>query len=204
LLLDEVGELAPIVQARLLRVLQSGEVRPVGEDRPVQVDVRILAATHRDLEAMVAEGSFREDLYYRLKVVHLQVPPLRARPEDIPLLARYFLDRYAEQYGIHGVVEPPDLMDRLVARRWAGNVRELQNACEMMMALSDGAVDPDLLEQTADAERADGNLRERVDRYERSLIEEALAAAGGNKTIAARALGIGRVTLYEKLHKYGL
>lgn len=115
LLLDEVGEPAPIVQARLLRVLQSGEVRPVGEERPVSVDVRVIAATHRDLAAMVAEGSFREDLYYRLKVVHLEVPALRDRPEDIPVLARHFLDRYADRFDDDRLREPPELMDRWTA-----------------------------------------------------------------------------------------
>lgn len=203
LLLDEVGELSPIVQARLLRVLQSGEVRPVGEDRPVQVDVRILAATHRDLEAMVAEGTFREDLYYRLKVVHLHVPPLRERPEDIPALARHFLDRYAERYGLRGLEEPPGLMADLGSRPWPGNVRELENACEMLVALSDGAIDVGLLAHE-DRIEATGGLRARVEAYERALIQAALRETGGNKSAAAERLGIGRVTLYEKLDKHGL
>ncbi|MEZ4320017.1 MAG: sigma-54 dependent transcriptional regulator [Myxococcota bacterium] len=203
LLLDEVGELPPLVQARLLRVLQSGEVRPVGEDRPVRIDVRILAATHRDLEAMVADGSFREDLYYRLKVVHLHVPPLRERPEDIPALARHFLDRYCERYGLRGLVEPEGLMADLAARSWPGNVRELENACEMLVALSDGSVDVGLLEQEGHVE-VSGGLRARVDAYERALIQAALRETGGNKSAAAERLGIGRVTLYEKLEKHGL
>ena len=203
LLLDEVGELSPVVQARLLRVLQSGEVRPVGEDRPVQIDVRILAATHRDLEAMVAEGTFREDLYYRLKVVHLHVPPLRDRPEDIPALARHFLDRYAERYGLRGLEEPPGLMADLEARPWPGNVRELENACEMLVALSDGTIDVGLLAHEDRIEGASG-LRARVDAYERALIQAALRDTGGNKSAAAERLGIGRVTLYEKLEKHGL
>jgi two-component system response regulator HydG len=203
ILLDEVGELAPVVQARLLRVLQSGEVRPVGEDRPVAVDVRVIAATHRDLAEMVAQGTFREDLYYRLKVVHLQVPALRERPEDIPALARHFLDRYADRFGVGHLREPPDLMAQLAIRPWPGNVRELENTCEMLVALSDGELDLSLLD---DAPRPSGasTLRERVDQYERALLVEALQASGGNKAAAARALGIGRVTLYEKLAKHGL
>lgn len=204
ILLDEVGELAPVVQARLLRVLQSGEVRPVGEDRPVAVDVRLLAATHRDLSQMVSDSTFREDLYYRLKVVHLQVPPLRERPEDIPVLARHFLALAAERFGVGHLREPEDLMPRLVARPWPGNVRELQNACEMMVALSDGALDPDLLDEGAPTPAPTGSLRERVDGFEKVLLTEALEASGGNKAAAARALGIGRVTLYEKLARHGL
>jgi two-component system response regulator HydG len=120
LLLDEVGELTLGTQAKLLRVLQEGEVRPVGDDRSYPVDVRILAATHRDLPRLVAEGRFREDLYYRLKVVELTVPPLRERPEDIPVLTRHFLQRYAERFGVGTLRAPPDLVARLTARPWPG------------------------------------------------------------------------------------
>ncbi len=204
ILLDEVGELAPVVQARLLRVLQSGEVRPVGADRPERVDVRVIAATHRDLAEMVAAGSFREDLYYRLKVVHLHVPPLRERPEDIPALTRHFLDRYMDRFGVGRLRESPDLMARLVSMRWPGNVRELENACEMLVALADGSLDPSLLEEGRAPRSERGTLRERVEAFERGLLAEALQAAGGNKAAAARALGISRVTLYEKLAKHGL
>ncbi len=204
LLLDEVGELAPSVQARLLRVLQSGEVRPVGEDQPVQIDVRILAATHRDLPAMVAEGRFREDLYYRLKVVQLSVPPLRERPEDIPLLVRHFFDRFAERFATGPLHIPPGLIDRMVALPWPGNVRELENTAEMLVALSDnGDLDGALLPgQPRDA--APTGLRDRVDAFERTVIVDALRASQGNKSEAARILGIGRVTLYEKLQKLGI
>jgi two-component system, NtrC family, response regulator HydG len=204
ILLDEVGELAPSVQARLLRVLQSGEVRPVGEDRPVKVDVRVIAATHRDLPAMVADGSFREDLYYRLKVVHLQVPPLRERPDDVPLLTRTFLERFAERFGTGPLRLPPDLLPQLCALPWPGNVRELENTIEMLVALSHGG-DLDLSLLPGAAPEARGlTLRERVDAYERGVVVEALRAARGNKAEAARALGIGRVTLYEKLAKLGV
>jgi len=204
LLLDEVGELAPLVQARLLRVLQSGEVRPVGEDHPVAVDVRLIAATHRDLASMVADGSFREDLYYRLKVVHLHVPALRERPEDIPALARHFLDRYVDRFDVGRLREPADLMDQLMARRWPGNVRELENACEMLVALSDGTIDLELLGLDPQRLRSAEGLRDRVDAFERGVLVQALREADGNKAAAARALGIGRVTLYEKLAKHGL
>lgn len=201
LLLDEVAELAPNVQARLLRVLQSGEVRPVGEDRPVHVDVRIIAATHRDLARQAASGDFREDLYYRLKVVHLHVPPLRDRPEDIAPLARHFLARYADRYDVGPLRLSGDLLSRLRARPWPGNVRELENSIEMMVALSaDGELDLNLLDEPL-AQSTSGSLHERVDAYERALIQQAIDAAGGNKAEAARALGIGRVTLYDKLRR---
>ncbi len=209
LLLDEVAELDPGVQARLLRVLQSGEVRPVGEDRPVKVDVRIIAATHRDLAAMVAEGGFREDLFYRLKVVHLHVPPLRERPEDIPLLARHFLDRYADRFGLPAPRLSDAALARLLARPWPGNVRELENSIEMLVALSaDGELDLGLLDSAGaappTADEHSGSLRQRVAAFERRVILEAIAAAGGNKAEAARALGIGRVTLYDKLQRLGI
>ncbi|MCB9664815.1 MAG: sigma-54-dependent Fis family transcriptional regulator [Alphaproteobacteria bacterium] len=204
ILLDEVGELAPVVQARLLRVLQSGEVRPVGEDRPVRVDVRVVAATHRDLPALVAEGGFREDLLYRLKVVHLQVPPLRERPDDVPLLVARFAERAARRFGLPPVhVRPRDLA-HLAARPWPGNVRELENAVEMLVATSqDGELDLSLLDEQPVAGTG-STLRAQVDAFERALLVAALARAGGNKSEAARELGVGRVTLYEKLHKHGL
>ena len=210
LLLDEVGELDGRTQANLLRVLQEGEVRPVGEDRPVKVDVRILAATNRDLEAMVSEGSFREDLYYRLKVVQLEVPPLRDRPEDIPLLARHFLDRSAERFATGPLTVPDELDSRLLAHRWPGNVRELENAIESLVALSNqGELDLSLLPGAAgttdsveQGHRAP--LKARVEAYERGLIATALAAVGGNRTEAAKNLGISRATLHEKLKKYEL
>ena len=207
ILLDEVGELHPNAQAKLLRVLQEGEVRPVGEDKPLHVDVRVIAATHRDLAARAASGAFREDLYYRLKVVHLEVPPLRERPEDIPVLARHFLARYAERFGV-GPLRPGDeLLARLAAYSWPGNVRELENAIESLVALSpDGTLDPSLLPgpgaAAAPAEKLP--LKARVEAYERGLIVEALRAARGNRSEAARLLDVSRVTLHDKLKKYGL
>ncbi|HLT38165.1 MAG TPA: sigma-54 dependent transcriptional regulator, partial [Enhygromyxa sp.] len=213
LLLDEVGELDPSVQAKLLRVLQSGEVRPVGQDLPIRVDVRLLAATHRDLAARVREGSFREDLYYRLKVVELSVPPLRERPEDITPLARHFLRRYAERFGVHKLREPHDLLARLRALPWPGNVRQLENAIESLVALSaDGELDLSLLPDAgslADVPElgADGlrlSLKQKLEAYEKGLLIAALEQVDGNRSEAARALGIGRATLHDKLKKYGL
>jgi two-component system response regulator HydG len=209
ILLDEIGELAAPSQAKLLRVLQDGEVRPVGEEKPRQVDVRVLAATHRDLEAEVKAGRFREDLFYRLNVVRLHVPPLRDRPDDVTLLARHFLGLFAERFGVEGLRVSDALLDRLRAHAWPGNVRELENALESLVALSP----PEGLDLTllpfgrGGAALADDGplaLKQRVEAYERGLVHEALKTALGNRSEAARRLGISRVTLHDKLKKYGL
>jgi two-component system, NtrC family, response regulator HydG len=213
ILLDEIGELAPVAQAKLLRVLQEGEVRPVGEDRSQRVDVRVIAATHRDLRDLCARGLFREDLFYRLNVVHLHVPPLRERREDIPVLAKYFLSRYEQRFGLRPLRPPAELIDRLLQHSWPGNVRELENAIESTVALSvDGELDmslfPNPRSSVSPAETqpaaAGASLKERLDAYERGLIVAALDEACGNRTHAARALGLNRATLHSKLHKYGL
>ncbi len=213
ILLDEVGELDPATQAKLLRVLQEREVRPVGEEQAITIDVRVIAATHRDLAQCVAEGTFREDLYYRLRVVELEVPPLRDRTEDIAPLARHFLDEYARRFEVGTIKEPPDLIDRLMTMPWPGNVRELENAIESLVALSDeGELDLTTLPPSGGVvtiprvETADtaAGLRQRVDAFERELLQQALDAADGNRSEAARALGIGRATLHDKLRKHGL
>ncbi len=208
MLLDEVGELAPSTQGKLLRALQEGEVRPVGEEKARRVDVRVLAATHRDLKEMVSRGAFREDLYYRLAVVHLRVPPLRERPEDVPVLARHFLARAAERFGVARLRVPEALVPRLLAYPWPGNVRELENAVETLVALSEGGeLDLSHVPAAGTAPRAEPAamaLKPRVEAYERGLVVEALRAARGSRTEAARALGISRVTLHDKLRKYGL
>ncbi len=223
ILLDEIGELALVTQAKLLRVLQEAEIRPVGEDRSVKVDVRIVAATHRDLLQLVSEGKFREDLYYRLKVVHLQIPPLRERPQDIPVLARHFLRQYSRRFGVGPFNLTAAFMDRLTSYAWPGNVRELENAIESLVALSHEELDLDLLPGAGrarpvigrpGAESAAGapsqasqpnlELKDRVEAYERGLIVEALEAHKQNRSHSARSLGINRATLHAKLRKYGL
>lgn len=209
LLLDEIGEMDLRTQARLLRVLQEREVRPVGEDRAVPIDVRIVAATHRDLRKLVDEGKFREDLYYRLHVVQLCVPPLRERLEDVPVLFRHFIERYAERFATGPLRVPAGLVERLTAYRWPGNVRELENAVESLVALScDGEIDARLLPDGGDGGaaplRASAGLKERVEAYERGLVATALRECGGNRSEAARRLSISRATLHEKLNKYGL
>jgi two-component system response regulator HydG len=219
LLLDEIGELAPGAQAKLLRVLQEGEVRPVGEDRSYKVDIRVLAATHRDLAAWAADGRFREDLYYRLKVVMLHLPALRDRPEDIPVLAKHFLSRFAQRFGLPQAQLTPELLGVLMAHSWPGNVREMENALESAVALSpDGSIDVSLLPGGGSGGAAGrggesvlpdeggtvAGLRERVAAYERGAIVAALETAHGNQSEAARLLDIGRATLQDKMRKYGL
>ncbi|HTN52783.1 MAG TPA: sigma-54 dependent transcriptional regulator [Anaeromyxobacter sp.] len=214
ILLDEVGELAPNAQGKLLRVLQEGEVRPVGEEKARIVDVRVIAATHRDLDELVKAGRFREDLFYRLNVVQLRIPPLRERPEDVPALARHFLDRFAERFGVSPLHVPQALFDRLVAHAWPGNVRELENAIEGLVALSPAeGLDLSLLPGEGEAAPGAGPapdpgaplpLKQRVEAYERGLIVDALRSTRGNRSEAARRLGMSRVTLHDKLRKYGL
>ncbi len=216
LLLDEVGELDLGLQAKLLRVLQEGEVRPVGEDRPQSIDVRILAATHRDLAKLVDAGAFREDLLYRLKVVSLAVPPLRERPEDIPVLSRHFLQRSAERFGTGPLRVPPELFTELQGYAWPGNVRELQNTIESLVALSvEGELDlstlPWRMQATAvtagPSEALEGRgltFKQRVEAYERGLIVTALESFGGSRRLAAEHLGLSRATFHDKLHRYGL
>ncbi len=210
LFLDEIGDMASAVQAKILRVLQEREVMRVGGARPLPVDVRVIAATHRDLEASVQEGRFREDLYFRLKVATLRVPSLAERREDIPLLAHHFLARCAARHGRTGLRLAPDALAALGTRPWPGNVRELANVIEQAVVLGEGpllrAVDVELdggatAEQGLDYRRA---VDAALGTAERALIERALATAGQNRTHAARLLGIGRRTLLYKLKRYGL
>jgi two-component system response regulator HydG len=208
LLLDEIGELHAQTQAKLLRVLQESEVRPVGEDRSQPIDVRILAATHRDLAQLVAAGQFREDLFYRLKVVMLEIPPLRDRPDDIPVLAKHFLSQATRRFGVPPVAMKHEWMSRLAAYRWPGNVREMENAIESAVAMSpEGTLDPAFLPDPttpADTLPAPAKFKEQVAAFERGLIVAALDTAKGNQSEAARLLEIGRATLQDKLRKYGL
>jgi two-component system, NtrC family, response regulator HydG len=204
LLLDEIGELDAAVQAKLLRVLQEQEVRPVGEERAVKIDVRILAATHRDLARDVADGRFREDLYYRIRVVSLEVPPLRARREDVSLLARHFVARFVERFRTGPLALDGAALARLEAHGWPGNVRELEHVIESAVALShEGRLEVQL-PSVAEGVPPGAGLKERVDAYERGLILAELSGANGNRSEAARRLQIARATLHEKLRKYGI
>jgi len=208
LVLDEVGELPMASQAKLLRALQEGEIQPVGAARVERVDVAVVAVTHRDLRAAVAEGRFREDLYYRLAVVELTVPPLRERPDDIPRLVDHFRRRYAARFDLGDARFTAALVAALAARPWPGNVRELENAVARILALSEGgAIGPEALARldgaptTGDAPRG---LRAEVAAFERGLLERALAQCGGNQSEAARRLEVSRMTLLDKMKRYGL
>ena len=204
LVLDEVGELPAAVQPKLLRAAQDGEIQPVGAGRPERVDVRLVACTHRDLRAEARAGRFREDLYYRLAVVELVVPPLRERREDVPALAAAFARRASERFGMEPVALAPELVAALQRQDWPGNVRELENAVTRMVALAAG---PELgleaLGGDALPEGTPTTFREKVEAYERQLLQEALDAAGGNQSEAARRLGLSRGTFLEKLKRLG-
>jgi DNA-binding NtrC family response regulator len=210
LFLDEIGDMTPAVQGKVLRVLQEREVTRVGAARPVPVDVRVIAATHRDLEARVREGRFREDLYFRLKVATLHVPSLAERREDIALLADHFLARFATKHGRPPLRLHPDALALLVSRTWPGNVRELENVIEQAVVLADGPVlgvaDLGLGARPPEEAGRDGGvaLGHALESAERAVLERALAACGQNRTRAARLLGIGRRTLLYKLKRHGL
>jgi transcriptional regulator with GAF, ATPase, and Fis domain len=216
LFLDEVTETPLGLQAKLLRALQEGEVRPLGASQPKHVDVRVVAATNRNLEREVAEGRFREDLYYRLKVFPLRVPPLRERRADIPLLAGHFLDRYAAEMAKPVAGYTQAAMELFMAYDWPGNVRELENEVQRLVIQVDAGsfVTERLLSgkirkvesalESAGVPKTRGTLKEVMDQVERHVVSEALRQHGGNKTSAAKALGITREGLHKKLKLLGL
>ena len=231
LFLDEIGDMPVELQAKLLRVLQSGEVTSVGGRRAEHVDVRIIAATHRELDAAVREGRFREDLLYRLRVVPIHIPALRERPEDVAVLAQHFVDRYAEELRLGPRALSPDALQRLAAHAWPGNVRELENAIKRALVLSAREVlTPEAFAFLEAPEAAADEAEERHDlealvareveralaagerelhdallrRIERPLLERVLAHTGGNQLRAAALLGINRNTLRKKLTELGI
>jgi DNA-binding NtrC family response regulator len=208
--LDEIGELPPPLQAKLLRVLQERELRPLGATRSEKIDVRVVAATNRDLEARMRAGQFREDLYYRLNVIHVAVPPLRARVEDVLPLCEHFMGA-ARRRGVTSVARgfSPAAVKALLAYPWPGNVRELENVVERSLALCDtelvGVEDlPPQVKERRGADLFAGALARglTLSEVEREYIERVLAAEGGNKTRAAQRLGLDRKTLYRKLDEY--
>jgi len=211
ILLDEVSEMSLSMQVKLLRVLQEREITRVGGEEVIPIDVRVITATNRDLVRDIAAGRFREDLYYRLNVVTLQVPPLRERREDIPLLAVHFLKEFAEKNHKEIKGFSPKALDRMLRYSWPGNVRELMNTVERGVVLSrsdyleESDLSPVLLEKSFQEENegttADGSSLEGV---EKTTILKTLKEASGNKSEAARRLGITRRTLHQKLRKYGL
>jgi two-component system response regulator AtoC len=211
LVLDEIGELSLSVQAKLLRLLQQGEIQPLGSGRIEHVDVRVVACTHRDLEAETKSGRFREDLYYRLAVVELRVPTLAERREDIAPLALAFARRYADKFALDRLELSPELIARLERAPWPGNVRQLENTIARLAALSIGgvldasALDDKLAPAPDEGNATDGpSLREQVEAFERNLIARALDKSGGNQSEAARRLQTSRVTLVDQIKKYRL
>jgi DNA-binding NtrC family response regulator len=215
--LDEIGDMSPNLQVKLLRVLQDRTFEPVGSSHPVKVDVRVIAATNQKLEEAIREKRFREDLFYRLNVIPIEVPPLRERREDVPLLVAHFLRRASEEKKLGPCTLGPEVLERLVRYDWPGNVRELENLIERLLVLrGQGEI---AVQDLPPAFRAEGAafaaapvglpqtgvvFHEVVDRFEADLIREALERTHWNKNQAARLLGLNRTTLLEKIKKKGL
>ncbi len=207
LLLDEIGEMSPSLQVRLLRALQEREVIPVGARAAVAFDVRVVAATNRELEQEVEAGRFREDLFYRLNVIPVRVPPLRERSGDVALLARHFAAKFGRELGLAPLAFEPDALAALSGYSWPGNIRELMNAIERASALSNGSIAlehlPERVQLGVRATRdPDGGFLT-LDELERRHISAVLERTGGNKSRAAELLGIDLSTLYRKLRRYG-
>lgn len=209
LFLDEIGELAQNIQSKLLRFLQEGEIYRVGGRDPIKVDLRIIAATNRDLEREVTQGNFREDLFYRINTIVVSVPPLRRRKEDIPSLVNHFLTTGHSAYLNRGRVMDEEAMKAMMMYEWPGNIRELQNVCERLQILTEGhtIMKSDLPENVLNPEIKDETLDYdptlTISELEKRYILKGLAHFSGNKTQAAHALGITIKTLYNKLHEYG-
>jgi transcriptional regulator with PAS, ATPase and Fis domain len=210
LFLDEVGELPLGLQPKLLRALQERKVRLLGSNEEVEFDARIVAATNRDLELAVEEGRFREDLYYRLNVINLELPPLRARGNDVLLLSQHFIEHFAARTGKRVLGLSPAAAQRLLAYSWPGNVRELQNCIERAVALTsfEQLTVEDLPERVRSytapqtlPEVSDMSELVTLEEVERRYIHRVLEAVGGSRTLAARILGVDRKTLYRKLHR---
>jgi transcriptional regulator with PAS, ATPase and Fis domain len=204
LFLDEIGDISAKLQLDLLRVLEERRVTRVGGTGSIPVDVRVVAATNRDLARMVEDGTFRKDLYYRLNVIPLTIPPLRDRKEDIPLLVDHLLERLAVETGKRIEEVSDEAMARLLAHDWPGNVRELRNILERGLVLAHGAVlRPEHLGDLGGGQAAAGNPLS-LEEMERRHVATVLRQAGGNVSQAARVLGIDRATLYAKIRKYDL
>lgn len=211
LFLDEIGNLPVPLQAKLLRALQEKEIKPVGSNEVTSVDVRVIAATKEDLKLAVEEGRFRNDLYYRLSVIPLQIPALHERREDIPLLVNHFLEKICRDNRLPLRRIEPDALDAFISYDWPGNVRELENVIERLVLISPGEVikrEHLPLELTEERTRPGNSMKETVTRKvageEREMILEALERAGGNRSRAAKLLGISRASLYNKLNQYGI
>jgi len=215
LFLDEIGEMSQTLQAKLLRVLQDGSFIPVGSTEEVRVDVRVVAATNRDMAKMVEEGTFREDLYYRLNVINVELPTLSERREDIPILVEHFLEKLFTEKGLKRKKLSDATLRALRAYTWKGNVRELENEVERLLILcgDEEEIGPELLSQRIREEASSSpeelnveptTLREALESVEKRLITETLSREGGNKSAAAKVLGMSRSNLISKVRQYGI
>jgi transcriptional regulator with PAS, ATPase and Fis domain len=219
LFLDEIGELSLDVQPKLLRFLESGEIHPIGESKPQQVDVRVVAATNKDLEQLVSDGKFREDLYYRLNVLPIRIPPLRERREEIPALVEHFLEKYGREMQKPMLRVADETLEYLLLYRWPGNVRQLANELRRVIALTEPGdvmmpshLSPDIIasRRTLPVQPSEvvidlgQPLQQATNQLERAAIERALKAANGNNDEAAKALGLSRKGLYLKRQRLGL
>jgi len=206
LFLDEIGNLPPGLQSKLLSVLQNNEVYQVGSSIPRNIDVRIITATNMPLQKMIEEKSFREDLYYRINAIELEIPPLRNRKEDIPILAEFFLRKYRNQYNRAGLKLSEKAMEQLLSHPWPGNIRELEHAMEKAVILSEKGLissfsfTPRIESDSLTSSPASLNLEV----HEKNVIQQALREQQGNISATAKVLGINRSTLYQKMKKYGL
>lgn len=205
LFLDEIGNLSMAMQAKLLAVLQNRSVTKIGDNIPIKIDVRLICATNCNLPKLVAEGNFREDLFYRINTIHIELPPLRDRVDDIAELAQFFLKKYADKYNKPNLSFGAETIEKLKNYNWPGNVRELQHAVEKAVILGDGSLlgPSDFIFRSEDAGNSlaiDGTLEE----MERKLIASAIKKNDGNLTAVANQLGVTRQTLYNKIKKYGL
>lgn len=207
LFLDEIGNIPPHLQAKLLTVLQRKQVTRVGGNHPVPVDIRLVCATNCNLHERVASGHFREDLFYRINTIHIEIPPLCLRTEDIRQLASLFLDRYGKMYGKPDLNLGPDAVERLEHHTWPGNIRELEHAVERAVIMTDsrtlGAQDFELKEQKSDRSHLEDVKVDLVE-MEKNVIQNAVARCEGNLSLAAAELGVSRQTLYRKMKKYGI
>jgi two-component system nitrogen regulation response regulator NtrX len=210
LFLDEIGDLSADAQAKLLRVIETGELQRVGGEQPVRVDVRVITATNRDLRRAAADGRFREDLYHRLNVIPIELPPLRDRKEDVPELVAHFMDRWHARTGRKPPVLSEDALRALGAYEWPGNVRELANLCERIAILNEGQfvratdIARILPDGVVRMERAAAPLNERLDAFERDVITDALERAQGSIADAAKLLQTDRANLYRRMRRLGI
>jgi two-component system response regulator HydG len=212
LFLDEIGDMPAMMQAKLLRVLESGEMVRVGSNEPRHVDVRLISATNRNLEDLVKQGRFREDLYFRIKVAQIHLPALRERREDIPLLVRHFVERFTQDLGKPAPQLAEDVQMALMRYDWPGNIRQLMNVIQSMVVITEGDrlemrhLPPELLGAAAStaATSGDSTAGLSLDQIEKQAIRQALRINAGNREAAAKMLGIGERTLYRKLKEYGL